>query len=78
MKTVLGSSKFERGFLGGSVVENPLASSGHLGSIPGSGRSHSNILAWRISWTEGPDGPQSMGLPRVRHDGATKQEQQQI
>ena len=22
---------------------------------------HSSILAWRISWTEGPDGLQSMG-----------------
>ena len=23
---------------------------------------HSSILAWRISWTEGPDGLQSIGL----------------
>ena len=37
-------------------------------SIPGWGRSpggghatHSNILAWRILWTEGPGGLQSMG-----------------
>ena len=22
---------------------------------------HASILAWRISWTEEPDGPQSMG-----------------
>ena len=29
---------------------------------------HSNILAWRISWTEEPGGLQSMGLQRVRHD----------
>ena len=29
---------------------------------------HSSILAWRISWTEEPDGPQSMGLQRVGHD----------
>ena len=29
---------------------------------------HSRILAWRIPWTEEPDGPQSMGLHRVRHD----------
>ena len=27
---------------------------------------HSNILAWRIPWTEEPDGLQSMGLRRVR------------
>ena len=29
---------------------------------------HSCILAWRIPWTEGPGGLQSMGLQRVRHD----------
>ena len=29
---------------------------------------HSNILAWRIPWTEEPGGMQSMGLQRVRHD----------
>ena len=29
---------------------------------------HSSILAWRIPRTEEPDGPQSMGSQRVRHD----------
>ena len=29
---------------------------------------HSSTLAWRIPWTEEPDGLQSMGSPRVRHD----------
>ena len=29
---------------------------------------HSNILAWAIPWTEEPDGLQSMGSQRVRHD----------
>ena len=29
---------------------------------------HSSILAWRIPWTEGPGGQQSMGSQRVRHD----------
>ena len=29
---------------------------------------HSSILAWRIQWTEEPDGLQSMGSQRVRHD----------
>ena len=29
---------------------------------------HSSILAWKIPWTEEPDGLQSMGLQRVRHD----------
>ena len=28
---------------------------------------HSSILAWRIPWTEQPDGLQSMGLQRVGH-----------
>ena len=48
---------------------------GDLGSIPGLGRSpekematHSNILAWRIPWTEEPGGLQSMGSQRVGHD----------
>ena len=29
---------------------------------------HSSILAKRISWTEEPDGLQSIGLHRVEHD----------
>ena len=29
---------------------------------------HSNILAWRIPWTEEPGGLQSVGLQRVGHD----------
>ena len=28
----------------------------------------SNILAWRIPWTEGPGRPQSIGSQRVRRD----------
>ena len=28
----------------------------------------SSVLAWRIPWTEEPDGLQSTGLRRVRHD----------
>ena len=32
---------------------------------------HSNILAWRIPWTEEPDRLQSMGLKRVGHDRVT-------
>ena len=37
---------------------------------------HSSILAWKIIWTEEPGGLQSMGLQRVGHDLATKQQQQ--
>ena len=33
---------------------------------------HSNILAWRIPFTEEPGGLQSMGVARVGHDLATK------
>jgi len=29
---------------------------------------YSNILAWRIPWTEEPSELQSMALPRVGHD----------
>ena len=60
------------------MVKTPTANAGgirDLGSIPALGRSpgggmatHSNILAWRIPWTEVPGGPQSMGLKRVGQD----------
>ena len=50
---------------------NSLANAGDLGSIPGSGRSpgvenatHSNVLAWEISWTEESGRLQSRGLQR--------------
>ena len=29
---------------------------------------HSSALAWKIPWTEEPDGLQSMGSQRVGHD----------
>ena len=32
---------------------------------------HSSILAWKIPWTEEPDGLQSPGLQRVRHNWMT-------
>ena len=34
---------------------------------------HSSILAWKIPWTEEPDGLQSMELQGVRHNWATEQ-----
>ena len=50
------------------VVENLPANAGDVCSIPGSRRSlekematHSNILAWKISWTQKPGGLQFMG-----------------
>ena len=36
---------------------------------------HSCVLAQRILWTEEPGGLQSMGLQRVGHDLATKQQE---
>ena len=30
----------------------------------------SNILTWRVPWTEEPDGLQSMELQEVRHEGS--------
>ena len=57
---------------GGSDGKSPPAVQ-DMGSIPGSESSsaeekatHSSILAWRIPWTEKPDGLQSMRLHRVR------------
>ena len=37
-----------------------------------------SILAWEIPWTEEPGGMQSMESQKVRHDLATKQQQQQF
>jgi len=39
-----------------------------LGSLEEEMATCSNILAWKTSWTEEPDGLKSMGLPRVRYD----------
>ena len=36
---------------------------------------HSSGLTWRIPWTEEPGRLQSMGLQRVGHNLATKQQQ---
>ena len=70
-----GDLNQDKGFPGGSVVKNPPAIAGDVGSIPGSGRSlekematHSSTLAWKISWMEEPGGLQSMGSQRVEHD----------
>jgi len=35
---------------------------------------HPSMLAWEIKWTEESGGLQSMGLPRVGHNIATKQQ----
>jgi len=64
------------------VVKNTPVNAGDMDSVPGLGRSpgegNGNPLqysAWKIPWTEEPVGLQYMALQRVRHDLATKQEQ---
>ena len=61
------------------MVKNLPANAAGTGLIPDLERSpgeematHSSILAWEIPWAEEPNGLQSMGLQRVRHDLATK------
>ena len=63
------------GFPGGSVVKNPPAvqeawvqSPGQEDLLENGMATHSSILAWRIPWTEEPDGLQFMGSRRVRHN----------
>ena len=65
------------GFPTGLVVKNASVSAGDVrdvGLIPGSGGSsgegngYSNILAWRIPWTEESGGLQSMVPQRAEHD----------
>ena len=66
------------GFPAGSDGKESACNAENPGSIPGLGRSpgsplekemttHSNILAWRIPWTEGPGELQSMGSQKVGH-----------
>ena len=62
------SQALDRGFPSHSMVKNPPANAGDVGSIPEWGRppekemaTHSSILAWKIPWTEEPGGLQSMG-----------------
>ena len=59
------------GFPRGSAVKNPPAMQetqetwvqtfGQEGPLEEGMATHSNILAWRIPWTEEPDGLQSIG-----------------
>ena len=72
------------GFPGGSAVKNPpavqeiwLQSLGQEDPLEEEVATNASILAWGISWTGEPGGLQSLGLQRVRHDLATKQQQQQ-
>ena len=70
------------GFPGGSAVKN-LPAMQEMGSeslgledpLENEMATHSSILAWKFSWTEDPGGLQCMGLQKVRHDLATKEQQ---
>ena len=67
---------WRRGFPGGSKVKNLPAveetwvqSLGREDPLEEDGMAtHSSILAWRIPWTEEPDGLQSIGSQRVRQN----------
>ena len=62
-------------FLSGSLVKNlpaiqemQVQSLGLKDPLEEEMATHSNILAWRIPWTEEPGGLQSIESQRVRHD----------
>ena len=62
-------------FPGGSDDKETASNADDPGSILGWGRSpgegkgnHSSLPAWRIPWTEEPDGLQSTGSQRAGHD----------
>ena len=60
-----------RGFPGGAVVKNPPANAGDVDwedPLEKEMATHSNILAWKILWTDEPGGLQSMVLQKVGHD----------
>ena len=50
------------------IQETQVSSLGREDPLEKGMETHSSILAWRIPWTEEPDGLQSMGLQRIRHD----------
>ena len=64
----------------GSEVKNPPAkqknrSLGREDPLEKKISTHSSIFAWEIPGMKEPDGLQSMGSQRVRHDLVTKQQQ---
>ena len=54
-----------------AMQETQVPSLGGVDPLEKGMATHSNILAWRIPWTEKPHRLQSMGLHRVKHDYAT-------
>ena len=51
-----------------TVLETQVRSLGQKDPLEKGMATHSSILAWRILWTEEPDGLQSRGSQRVRHN----------
>ena len=51
-----------------AIQETQVQSLGQEDPLEQGMATHSRILAWRIPWTEEPDGLQSMGSQRVGHD----------
>ena len=51
-----------------AMEETQVQSLGQGDSLERGMATHSNILAWRIPWTEEPGRLQSMGSQRVGHD----------
>ena len=54
------------------IQETGVSSLGQEDPLEEEMATHSNILAWKIPWTEEPGGLQSKGLQRAEHDWATK------
>ena len=65
---------FYCGFPGGASVKEPTCQCRKckdevlISAIPEGMATHSGVLAWRISRTEGPGGLQSKGSPKTRHN----------
>ena len=66
-------SNVTMGFPGGSVVKNPPAmqetwvpSLGQEDPLEEEMATHTSILAWKVPWTEEPEGLQSMGSQKSR------------
>ena len=61
-----------------AVQETQVQSLGQEDPLEKGMATHSNILAWRILWTEEPGGLQSVGWQRVRHNQVTNTTKLQI
>ena len=57
------------------IQETQIWSLGREDALEKETATRSSILAWRIPWTEEPDGLQSMGSQRVRHGWARMQDE---